>query len=388
MAVLASRPSTTSFMMRGTATFASLAAVRQASAAATRHLYSSRYGSRMPRARHSLPFSRCVGAELCPRVAMESGHFITRKAFSLHPHGVYSEFHKGGTSMGLRLKFNLVLLAVFVIGLGVTGYISYELLHKNARDEVLRNAGVMLEASLSMRQYTIGRVRPLLPYDADKFLPESVPAFAATEIMNLLRKKYPDYAYKEATLNPTNPRDRAVDWEADIVNAFRNEAARVDISGIRSTPTGRSLYLARPLQIRDQACLSCHTTAERAPPAMVKLYGPNNGFGWKMNEIIGAQIVSVPMDLPIRNANRAFVTFMSSLAAVFALLFVTLNVMLTLLIVEPITRLSHAAEQISKGRLDAAEIPETGRDEVSQLGQAFNRMRRSLEKAIHLIDKG
>jgi hypothetical protein len=36
--------------------------------------------------------------------------------------------------MGLRLKFNLVLLAVFVAGLGVTGYISYQLLHKNARD--------------------------------------------------------------------------------------------------------------------------------------------------------------------------------------------------------------------------------------------------------------
>ena len=290
--------------------------------------------------------------------------------------------------MGLRLKFNLVLLAVFVTGLGVTGYISYELLHKNARDEVLRNAGVMLEASLSMRQYTIGRLGPLLPRDPDKFLPESVPAFAATEIMNLLRHKYPDYAYKEATLNPTNPRDRAVEWEADIVNAFRNEEASGDISGIRSTPTGPSLYLARPLQIKDQACLACHTTAAMAPASMVKLYGPSNGFGWKMNEIIGAQIVTVPMVLPIRNANHAFVTFMSSLTVVFVVLFVILNMMLTLLIVEPITRLSHAAHQISKGRLDAAEIPETGRDEVSQLGQAFNRMRRSLEKAIHLIDKG
>src|SRR5262245_10654066 len=106
--------------------------------------------------------------------------------------------------MGLRLKFNLVLLTVFVIGLGVTGYISYELLHRNAREEVLRNAGVMMEASLSMRSYTVGHVRPNLPYDVEKFLPESVPAFAATEIMTLLRKKYPDYAYKEAALNPTN----------------------------------------------------------------------------------------------------------------------------------------------------------------------------------------
>jgi protein-histidine pros-kinase len=289
--------------------------------------------------------------------------------------------------MGLRLKFNLVLLAVFVLGLGVTGYVSYELLHRNARDEVLRNAGVMMEASLSMRSYTVGQVRPNLAVDPDKFLPQSVPAFGATEIMTLLRKKYPDYAYKEAALNPTNPRNRAVEWETDVVNAFRADPARPEISGMRDTPTGRSLYLARPFQIKDPACLSCHTTPEMAPASMVKIYGSNNGYGWKLNEVIGAQIVSVPMDLPIRNANRAFVTFMSSLAVVFAVLFVILNIMLSALIVQPITRLSYAADQISKGRLDAAEFKNTGKDEVSQLGQAFNRMRRSLEKAISLIDK-
>jgi protein-histidine pros-kinase len=281
-----------------------------------------------------------------------------------------------------------VLLVVFIAGLGITGFVSYELLHTNARAEVLRNAGVMMEASLSMRSYTVGQVRPNLAIDPDKFLPQSVPAFGATEIMALLRKKYPDYAYKEAALNPTNPRDRAVEWEADIVNAFRADPARGEISGMRETPTGASLYLARPFQIKDPACLACHTTAEMAPPAMVKIYGPNNGFGWKLNEVIGAQIVSVPMDLPIRNANHAFQTFMLSLAGVFAVLFVILNVMLSYLIVRPITQLSAAAEQISKGKLDIAEFASGGRDEVSQLGHAFNRMRRSLEKAISLIDKG
>jgi HAMP domain-containing protein len=290
--------------------------------------------------------------------------------------------------MGLRLKFNLVMLVVFVTGLGVTGYISYELLHRNAQAEVLRNAGVMMEAALSMRGYTVGQVRPHLVSDPDKFLPQSVPAFGATEIMNLLKKKYDDYSYKEATLNPTNPRNRAVEWETDIVNAFRADPSHPEITGMRETPTGRSLYLARPLQIKDAACLSCHTTAEMAPAAMVKIYGPANGFGWKLNEVVGAQIVSVPMDLPIRNANKAFVTFMSSLTVVFAVLFVILNVMLTAMIVQPITQLSEAADLISKGRLEGAEFPAKGTDEVSQLGQAFNRMRRSLEKAISLIDKG
>jgi protein-histidine pros-kinase len=289
--------------------------------------------------------------------------------------------------MGLRLKFNLVLLFVFTLGLAVSGYVSYDLLHRNARDEVLRNAGVMMEAALSMRQYTVSQVRDKLVQKEDEFLPQSVPAFAATEIMNQLRKKYPDYAYKEAALNPTNPRDRAVEWEADIVNEFRNNSARAEVSGIRSTPTGMSLFLARPFQIKDPACLTCHTTPETAPASMVKLYGPNNGFGWKLNEVIGAQVVSVPMSLPIQNANRAFYTFIASLAGVFAVLFVILNLMLSILIVRPITRMSVAADRISTGDKDIPELAESGRDEVALLARSFNRMRRSLEKAISLIDQ-
>jgi HAMP domain-containing protein len=289
--------------------------------------------------------------------------------------------------MGLRLKFNLVLLVVFALGLGVTGYISHDLLHKNAREEVVRNAGVMLEAALSMRGYTVGQVSPLLPYDTEKFHPQSVPAYAATEIMNQLRKKYSDYSYKEAALNPTNPRNRAVGWEADIVGAFRSSPDRGEISGVRDTPNGPSLYLARPFQIKNQACLSCHTDPETAPPAMVKIYGSSNGFGWKHNEIIGAQIVSVPMALPIRNANEAFFTFMASLSAVFVVLFIILNLMMSLMIVRPITRMSHAADEISTGNMEIPEFDESGRDEVALLATSFNRMRRGLEKAIELIDK-
>lgn len=289
--------------------------------------------------------------------------------------------------MGLRLKFNLVLLVVFLLGLGVTGYVSYDLLHRNARDEVLRNAGVMMEAALSMRGYTNTQIRPLIPYSETVFHPQSVPAYSATEIMTALRKKYADYSYKEAALNPTNPRDQAVEWESDIVNAFRAQPDRGEISGVRDTPTGPSLYLARPFQIKDKACLACHTTAAEAPPAMVKIYGPNNGFGWKHNEVIGAQIVSVPMDLPIRNANRAFYTFMISLSAVFVALFIILNIMMSLLIVRPITRMSGAADKISTGNMEIPEFDETGRDEVSLLAKSFNRMRRSLEKAIELIEQ-
>jgi protein-histidine pros-kinase len=247
----------------------------------------------------------------------------------------------------------------------------------------------MMEAALSVRGYTVSQVKPHLESQlAETFLPQTVPAYAATETFNSLRKKYPDFTYKEATLNPTNPRDRAVEWEADAVNYFRNASASMnELTGERDTPAGRMVYIARPIQIKDPACLACHSVPSAAPASMIKLYGENNGFGWKHMEIIGAQIVSVPMSVPIENANRAFYTFMGSLAAVFVVLFVILNLMLSLLIVRPIRRMSAAADKISVGELDIPELSESGKDEVALLAKSFNRMRRSLEKAISLIDE-
>jgi protein-histidine pros-kinase len=95
------------------------------------------------------------------------------------------------------------------------------------------------------------------------------------------------------------------------------------------TSTGPSLYVARPIQIANPAWLACHSIPGAAPASMIKRYGSNNGFGWKHNEIIGAQVVSAPMSVPVENANRTFVTFMLSLAAVFVAVFVALNLMLS-----------------------------------------------------------
>ena len=292
--------------------------------------------------------------------------------------------------MGLRLKFNIVLLLVFAAGIGVSAYVSHRLLQENAKDEVRRNAGLMMEAALAIRGYTVSQVKPHLEAQlAEKFLPQSVPAYAAAETFKTLRKKYPDFSYKEATLNPTNPSNRTVEWESDIVNHFRNAGASVggEISGERDTPAGRMLYIARPIQVKDPACLACHSVPAAAPASMVKLYGESNGFGWKHNEVIGAQVVSVPMTLPVHNANEAFKVFMGSLAAIFLVTFVVLNLMLSVMIIRPIRRMAASADKISTGDFNVAEFPSSGKDEISLLGTSFNRMRRSLQKALKIIER-
>lgn len=274
--------------------------------------------------------------------------------------------------VGLRLKINLVLLMVFAAGLAITGYISYSLLNRNARDEIQRNAGLMMEAAMSMRNYTSKQIGPLVSSAGEAFHPQIVPAYSATEIMGTLREKYAGYSYKEAALNPTNPQHKALPWEAEIVNAFRSSPDRQEIGGERDTPEGRFLYIARPLQIQDQACLVCHDTPERAPPAMIKAYGSLNGFGWKHMEVIGAQIVSVPMSLPIKNAQHAFLTFMALLSLVFLLLFVFLNAMMSLLVIGPIKRMSEAAARVGAGDLKHRIDIRTG-DELEAFAAEFNR---------------
>ncbi|PKO57781.1 MAG: signal protein, partial [Betaproteobacteria bacterium HGW-Betaproteobacteria-19] len=114
--------------------------------------------------------------------------------------------------MKLIVKFNLALILVFLVGLGGAGYVSHEVLQRNARDEILQNARIMMQGSLAARGYTQSQISPLLQNQLNyEFLPQTVAAYAATEYFNELRKQYPDYTYKEATLNPTNPRDRAAD---------------------------------------------------------------------------------------------------------------------------------------------------------------------------------
>ena len=289
--------------------------------------------------------------------------------------------------MKLLVKFNLIFVVVVALGVAISGLIARNLLQANAREEVLNNARLLMESSLAVRAYTSGQITKLLETQMKyEFLPQAVPSYSATEVQNTLHTKYPAYAYKEATLNPTNPRDRAVGWEVDIVNQFRNTAELKEFVGQRDTPAGPSLYVSRPLRITNPACLQCHSSVEAAPKTMVAKYGPANGFGWNLNEVIGAQIVSVPMDVPLQRAQSSFTVFVGSLVGVFVAVGLVLNLMIWWVVVRPVTRLSALADRVSQGDLAAADFKLDSGDEIGVLAQSFARMRASVVQAMKMLE--
>src|SRR6516164_1643776 len=288
------------------------------------------------------------------------------------------------------LKFNLILIPFILLAFGAIAYVAHKMLFEDARQRVIQNARLIMETMLSSRTYTTKQVAPLLqqknfklqtaiaefrktleeiPKTPDtvlskdfrgnakktyllgqqhvldtqqqfldsvrgrpeelldtEFHPQSVPAFAATEIFSYLREKFPDYFYKEATLNPTNPRDRATDWESDVVNQFRAGAIQNEFIATRDAPTGAALVLARPIKVNNVSCLECHSTPDKAPVEMIKLYGTANGFNWKMDDIIGAQIVSVPVQVPLRTAEETFRVLLLWLGGAFGCILIVANV--------------------------------------------------------------
>jgi HAMP domain-containing protein len=288
--------------------------------------------------------------------------------------------------MSLLVRINIALLLIFLLGASAAGYVSNTILVDNAKREAIDQARLMMESASAARTYTSQEIQPLLAAQLQtNFLAQSVPSYAATQNMGKLREIYPEYGYKEATLNPTNPRDRSADWERDIIDHFRNNTTQKEMIGERMTQTGPALFLAHPLQINDGKCLACHSTPTAAPQSMRTKYGDANGFGWNMQEIVGSQIVSVPLAAALKKADATYRVFMISLGCLFGLLFISVNALVYLMILRPMGRIARLAEQVSGGDMAAPAFAPRGNDEIARLGRAFDRMRRSLEKSLQML---
>jgi methyl-accepting chemotaxis protein len=289
--------------------------------------------------------------------------------------------------MKLLTKFNLILLVLFGIGGLIISQVTYRFLIDNARREVLREAELMMASAKAVRDYTASDLAPLLeqnPQHKTKFLAETVPAFGAISTFNKLRQKYPDYTYREATINPTNPEHRAADWEADVIGFLRDHPEQKQVTGERETPIGPVMYLAMPIAA-DPPCLECHSRPAVAPPGMIASYGSNNGFGWKPGSIVAAQIVSVPMALPVQNAKQAFHVLLICLVITLIATIVVLDAAVYFIVIRPLKLVSDTADRVSKGEMNLPSVPVNGSDEIASVTASFNRMQLSLVKAFKML---
>ncbi len=298
-------------------------------------------------------------------------------------------------NLKLGVKLNLLLI-IILLGVIVTSGVTLSLILENyAEDIVASQALILIETMGSVREYTNDQVRPqMASFSPDledenrEFLRETIPAYSAREVFENLRdrQQYRDFFYKEATLNPTNPRDKADSFEAKIVEEFRNNTERTETTGFRNIPGGKIFYVARPLAVEQASCLQCHSTPEIAPPSQIQTYGNKNGFGWELNEIVGARIVSVPASR-VFGAARNLNFLVSGIIGLFLLIaIVLLNLFLKFTITNPLVSMARLSKKVSTGDM-SGEFEQQTNDEIGILAASLNRMKVSLQMAMDMLDQ-
>ncbi len=295
--------------------------------------------------------------------------------------------------MGLRTKLNLLLLVVGALGAALFWFVSAPQLEELASQEVEEKARIMMASAKGVRDYTAEKVAWIfeekMAKDKKLFYPEAVSAYVAKETFrrmhDILRRRpeFTSYAYKERALNPTVPEETASDEERKSIEYFQNNSSgnpleQENVQIIRGAK-GAELMISAPLKALP-SCLRCHDAPEKAPPSMRERYGSEHGFRWKEGEIIGAQIVTVPMKVALDRATEIKKLFLFIYLGVLAMLGSALNVGLELIVTRRVREMSRIAEAVSQNKPGKErEFDRRGSDEIARLAQSFTRMRRSLE---------
>lgn len=225
--------------------------------------------------------------------------------------------------MGLRLKFNLILLAVFVAGFVTIGLTAQRYMEGQAIDDAQRASMVVLDAA------GFSNLDP--------------------RIASGLGSRLVEMKIREFALN-----ENVSGIEAQVAQKMKSQNSGQLVEIMTTSAGERRLVVARLIRGGD--------------PQAVKI-----------------RLANVELAPVLGVANVALTTLMSSIGAVFLAVFVVLNIMLDRMIVRPVAEMALQADAVSIGNFSIPEFAPKTRDEIGVLGVAFNRMRRSTEEAIKLL---
>lgn len=290
--------------------------------------------------------------------------------------------------MSLRLKLNILLLTVLISGVLVAALLTHYSEVRRETNKVRENSELLAALVMATRKYTSDEIEPLLRESNEvNFHRQSIPSFGAQTIFSNLRASYPEFSYREATLNPTNRKDLATSWETESINKFVENPDLKEIFGQTRLEDAEVFFLARPIRVSDGKCLLCHTTPEIAPKSMVEQYGRAGGFGWKLGDVIGAQILTVPRAGLTERAKTNTMNLVISILSVFICLIILINVFFRSFFIEPLHNLVRFTERFNRNDRSLPHLPGVREDEIGALERALNLTAVSFQALIKRVEE-
>ncbi len=291
----------------------------------------------------------------------------------------------------IRWKISLpVLIFGIIAGLG-TGYYTYHTEVQTAIKTTEEKVDTAINFSESSREYVRKTLRPIISdflarakgcVQEDFILEAQSSSFFTASIFNMVNEKMPDFKLRQVAYNPINPKNNPTPEEAKIINFMRASNTK-EYSGVIES-NGQRYFVSAFGKVAEAGCMQCHSTREAMPKSLVAKYNPQYDPNWKVGELVGAVIVSVPFETIILKAQLNGLVRGLGVFGIF--LAITLFIILALdrLVFKPIEELQRKAEEIAKGNVDEP-IEVKSDDEIGKLAEAFERMRVSIKKVMDLL---
>ncbi|MEN8139732.1 MAG: DUF3365 domain-containing protein [Thermodesulfobacteriota bacterium] len=286
--------------------------------------------------------------------------------------------------MSIRARFLLLIGVLSLIAASTLAFISYHYSVSNTFNEAKEKGKLIFDYLEASKVFFREEQRPLINklVEEDRFYPELMSGFVMTRgVWDRFKRNNPDYIFKQATVDPLYPPNKADNSELKIIGEFRANDALKTSEGEITIEGEEYFYFARPIKVKSK-CLRCHGDPADAPRDQVEIYGTAEGYHWKDGDTVAAFMVYIPIAKALAKARQSGISLFIVGIAGIVILMTILWFFFDRSIISPITLLKQAATDISLGKNLKTSIGAQSKDEIGALSRALDRLRISVDRIL------
>lgn len=285
--------------------------------------------------------------------------------------------------MSIRVQFIFWVFLVGLLAIGALGYASYQFSKEAALQEASDKVAILGSYTDAALHFSRTQAVPMVKHlvGEERFYPEIMSGFVmARNVADRFKQTQPGYTIKNATVDPLWPESKADAQELKVISELKASKAK-KTTGVMIKKGQEYYYEARPMTVREK-CLRCHGDPNDAPKDQIMIYGAENGYNWKIGDVVSAMFIYVPVSDALAAAKISAVKLVGMGAAciLFSLLLIAL--FLGIKVVNPIETLSKRTEEISLGKNLDTPITVKPNREIGDLSRAIDRLRLSISRLI------
>ncbi|PVV17225.1 MAG: hypothetical protein B6D78_19315 [gamma proteobacterium symbiont of Ctena orbiculata] len=270
---------------------------------------------------------------------------------------------------------------MYVVTVLVTTPVVYIITKQQVYNRAEQELVLLVDVVKSIQDFIANDLRPHFMKEKIFYSPSFSGIVATSRIAKYLKQKQPQYYISNVSDNPLNPNNIVQGLEQDLLSRFRDDR-NLAIMTTSGEIDGQSYLVSSAPKISKKGCLRCHGKPESAPEDVKVTYGTESGFGYQSGEVVGISVVGVPLeDVQSLTLKRSLIVI-GAITLLFAVLFIVVNKLVKRLILVPITEITTVATAVSHGDISREVRVKDRKDEIADLANAFELMRRSLVAAM------